>query len=576
MKWFQDLKIASKLTLSFLCIALIGGIIGVIGIWNLARLAQADIELYVHYTVPLGQMAEINDAYAKSRITFRDLLLTDDKTVQIQKEKSFNESIQEMKIANDEIGKTLVSDEARNLHKELGNVILKYDVYSKKLFPLVQAGQAAQVKQLLQTEGVPIANAMEEILDKFSALKLEQAHQKSEANKAGAHNAILFMVVFVMASIAVSVGLGLYVARIISRPVKEIVSVAGKIAGGDLNVEVVAIPSRDEIGQLAQAFTVMVAHINRAMLTIQEATEQVASGAEQIASSGEVLSQGSTEQASSIEEITVSMAQVAVQTKQNAINANQASELASSSKEQALEGNIKMQEMIKAMSEINESSANISKIIKVIDEIAFQTNILALNAAVEAARAGQHGKGFAVVAEEVRNLAARSANAAKETTVMIEGSIKKADNGTKIANDTAHALNSIVDGVTRAAELVGDIAKDSNEQATAISQINQAIHQVSQVVQTNSATAQESASASEELASQAQVMRESVSKFRLKHDKEYFHGPEGVSPELLRTIEMLMEKKAARREQDEDANTYAMTLPSRGRIDLDDKEFGKY
>ena len=288
--------------------------------------------------------------------------------------------------------------------------------------------------------------------------------------------------------------------------------IAQEVADGNMMVDVRPKSEEDVMGI---ALNKMVRQNQYTLGNIKDAAYQVTTSSSQVASASEALAQGSTEQASAIEQITASIGDVAERTNKNASQANEAAQLMEQAIENVKKGNAEMQEMVLAMQDINTSSESISKIIKVIDDIAFQTNILALNAAVEAARAGEAGKGFAVVAEEVRNLAAKSAAAAAETAELIEDSIRKVEVGTKIANDTAEALEEITSVVGKSEAIVSNIAEASNYQATAIAQIDQAIDQVSQVVQTNSATSEECAAASVELSNQAGRVREMLSVFRL-------------------------------------------------------------
>ena len=289
---------------------------------------------------------------------------------------------------------------------------------------------------------------------------------------------------------------------------------AKEIAAGNLDVEVSLASDKDELGL---ALKQMVESLNDSLAQVQVSSEQISTAANEISDSSQSLSQGATESASSLEQISSSLNELASQTTVNADNSAQANGLAEQAAESAQNGNNQMQAMVAAMEEINKASQGISGFIKTIDEIAFQTNLLALNAAVEAARAGEHGKGFAVVAEEVRSLAARSAKAAEETSLLIEGSVEKVSNGSQIASKTAEALQEIVANVSKVRDLIADISIASNEQSDGVNQINIGVSQIDEVTQQNTASAEQSAAASEELSGQAVQLQSMLKQFRLKN-----------------------------------------------------------
>lgn len=521
MKWFYNMRISGKILLGFFVVALIAVIIGVQGVLNVNKISKLDTQLYESMTKPLEDVLKISNSFSSIRVNVREILLENEVSKIPEISNAIKDASNEFDVSINKISETTLTTEGADLVKQIKTSKSKcMDVINKSIQLKIE-NKNEEASNILHNEGKVVLTELNTAIANLTALKLNLAKEASENNNQIATSTTTLTIIILVIGVVMAILIGVFISSTISKPVRKIIKIADKVADGDFDVTI-NIEGKDEVGLLGASFKKMTDKLNNAMSYINSAAEQVASGSKQVSDSSIALSQGAMEQASAIEELTASIEEISAQTKMNAENASNANGIAEKAKANAENGYEQMKEMKRAVDEINSASTSIYKIIKVIDEIAFQTNILALNAAVEAARAGQHGKGFAVVAEEVRNLAARSAKAAKETTDMIEGSIKKAEAGAAIANETSEALNKIVENTVKVAEFIGEIAVASNEQAEGIAQINAAVMQVSTVVQTNSATSEESASASEELASQAEMLKDQVSQFNLKRASNSF------------------------------------------------------
>jgi methyl-accepting chemotaxis protein len=524
MSFINRLKVGTKLLSAFSILLVLMALMGGLAVWKMADLNTNCTELATNWMPATNTANDLNTLVADFRIKeFRHLAADNPDEVA-----AAERDMDEIRTNADKLVDTLQgmasSPEEQKVLAELSKVWDDYLVQNEKIVALSREGKKEDGEDLLQGTSFQLYEKVGELLDKEVDINSVggdgEIKSALEAYTLGRNTTLGVLGLNIVLGLALS----FTIARAITGPLNQAVTVLKQVAEGDLTARL-NVTNRDEVGQMADSLNQAVDSMQEALSEVRSVADNVASASQQLAAASQQISTGAQEQASSLEETASSLEEITATIRQNADNADQANQLSARSREVAEKGGKVVGDAVTGMQEINAASKRIADIITAIDEIAFQTNLLALNAAVEAARAGEQGRGFAVVAGEVRNLAQRSAGAAKEIKGLIQDSVRKVEVGTNLVNQSGETLSEIISSVKRVTDIVAEISAASREQATGIEQVNRAVSQMDQVTQENASQTEELSGTAEGLSGQAEGLQQLVRKFTLDTAKTKSHAP---------------------------------------------------